>query len=79
MSDTLFRVSFAVLCSRIGTQLTRKRPRDFTVVVMDVIMTKVASITTNSVCSISGFYSICFFLSDTFCQKVYKLDGDTLF
>ena len=27
MSNTLFRVSFAVLCSRIGTQLTIKRPR----------------------------------------------------
>ena len=26
MSDTLFRVSFAVLFSRIGTQLTSKRP-----------------------------------------------------
>ena len=26
MSNTLFRVSFAVLCSRIGTQLTSKRP-----------------------------------------------------
>ena len=26
MSDTLFMVSFAVLCSSIGTQLTRKRP-----------------------------------------------------
>ena len=24
MSDTLFRVSFAVLCSSIGTQLTRR-------------------------------------------------------
>ena len=27
MSNTLFRVSFAVLCSRIGTQLTSKHPR----------------------------------------------------
>ena len=26
MSNTLFRVSFAVLCSRIGTQLTSKQP-----------------------------------------------------
>ena len=26
MSNTLCRVSFAVLCSRIGTQLTSKRP-----------------------------------------------------
>ena len=26
LSSTLFRVSFAVLCLRIGTQLTSKRP-----------------------------------------------------
>ena len=26
MSNTLFRVIFVVLCSRIGTQLTSKRP-----------------------------------------------------